>query len=202
MRHDSIHVSFYKYFFQTNRFHLKNTQGHKVVNESKLICVGALAGAFGVRGEVRLKSFTSNPDDIENYAPLFTENGDKSFEIVITGRLKNGFAARLSGVVKKEQADDLKGTKLFVPRDRLPSLQEDEFYYSDLIGMIVYDTGGNEIGKVQAVLNHGAGDLLEIHGANLKVSVIIPFTKEAVPTVDIVSRRIVTDPPDGLLPGG
>ena len=68
--------------------------------------------------------------------------------------------------------------------------------------MIVYDTGGNEIGKVQAVLNHGAGDLLEIHGANLKVSVIIPFTKETVPTVDIVSRRIVTDPPDGLLPGG
>ena len=173
-----------------------------MLNESKLICVGALAGAFGVSGEVRLKSFTSNPDDIENYAPLFTENGDKSFEIVITSRLKNGFAARLSGVVKKEQADDLKGTKLFVPRDRLPSLQEDEFYYSDLIGMIVYDTGGNEIGRVQAVLNHGAGDLLEIHGANLKMSVIIPFTKEVVPTVDIVSRRIVTDPPDGLLPGG
>ncbi len=173
-----------------------------MLNESKLICVGALAGAFGVRGEVRLKSFTSNPDDIENYAPLFTENGGRSFEIVITGRLKNGFAARLSGVVKKEQADDLKGTKLFVPRDRLPSLQEDEFYYSDLIGMIVYDTGGNEIGKVQAVLNHGAGDLLEIHGENLKMSVIIPFTKEAVPTVDIVSRRIVTDPPDGLIPGG
>ena len=173
-----------------------------MVKESKLICVGALAGAFGVRGEVRLKSFTSNPDDIANYAPLLTENGDKSFEIVITGRLKNGLAARLSGVVKKEQADDLKGTKLFVPRDRLPSLQEDEFYYSDLIGMIVYDTGGNEIGKVQAVLNHGAGDLLEIHGANLKMSLMIPFTKEVVPTVDIVSRRIVTDPPDGLLPGG
>ena len=173
-----------------------------MVNESKLICVGALAGAFGVRGEVRLKSFTSNPDDIENYAPLFTENGDKSFEIVITSRLKNGFAARLSGVVKKEQADDLKGTKLFVPRDRLPSLQEDEFYYSDLIGMIVYDTGGNEIGRVQAVLNHGAGDLLEIRGSNLKMSIIIPFTKEVVPTVDIASRRIVTDPPNGLLPGG
>ena len=202
MRHDLIHVSFYKYYFQTNRSHLKNTQGQTVVNESKLICVGALAGAFGVRGEVRLKSFTSNPDDIENYAPLFTENGDKSFEIVITSRLKNGFAARLSGVVKKEQADDLKGTKLFVPRDRLPSLQEDEFYYSDLIGMIVYDTGGNEIGRVQAVLNHGAGDLLEIRGANLKMSIIIPFTKEVVPTVDIASRRIVTDPPDGLLPGG
>ena len=173
-----------------------------MVKDSKLICVGTLAGAFGVRGEVRLKSFTSNPDDIANYAPLLTENGDKSFEIVITGRLKNGLAARLSGVVKKEQADDLKGTKLFVPRDRLPSLQEDEFYYSDLIGMLVYDTGGNEIGKVQAVLNHGAGDLLEIHGANLKMSLMIPFTKEVVPTVDIVSRRIVTDPPDGLLPGG
>ena len=124
-----------------------------MIDRSKLICVGALAGAFGVKGEVRLKSFTSNPNDIENYAPLLTENGDKCFEIVVTGRLKNGLAARLSGIVNKEQADDLKGTKLFVPRDRLPSLQEDEFYYSDLIGMIVYDTGGNELGKVQAVLN-------------------------------------------------
>ena len=168
---------------------------------SKLICVGALAGAFGVRGEVRLKSFTSNPDDIARYAPLLTENGDKCFEIVVTGRLKNGLAARLSGIVNKDQADDLKGTKLYVPRDRLPSLQEDEFYYSDLVGMIVYDTGGNELGKVQAVLNHGAGDLLEIHGVNLKTSILIPFTKEAVPTVDIADRRIVTDPPDGLLPG-
>ena len=120
---------------------------------------------------------------------------------MVTGRLKNGLAARLSGIVNKEQADDLKGTKLYVPRDRLPSLQEDEFYYSDLVGMIVYDTGGNELGTVQAVLNHGAGDLLEIHGVNLKTSILIPFTKEAVPTVDIADRRIVTDPPDGLLPG-
>ena len=172
-----------------------------MIDGSKLICVGALAGAFGVKGEVRLKSFTSNPNDIENYAPLLTENGDKCFEIVVTGRLKNGLAARLSGIVNKEQADDLKGTKLFVPRDRLPSLQEDEFYYSDLVGMIVYDTGGNKIGIVHAVVNHGAGDLLEINGEKLKTSVIIPFTKEAVPTVDIEARRIVTDPPNGLFAG-
>ena len=92
-----------------------------MIDGSKLICVGALAGAFGVKGEVRLKSFTSNPNDIENYAPLLTENGDKCFDIVVTGRLKNGLAARLSGIVNKEPADDLKGTKLFVPRDRLPS---------------------------------------------------------------------------------
>ena len=149
---------------------------------------------------MRLKSFTSNPDDIAISSITYRER-DKCFEIVVTGRLKNGLAARLSGIVNKEQADDLKGTKLFVPRDRLPSLQEDEFYYSDLIGMIVYDTGGNELGKVQAVLNHGAGDLLEVHGVNLKTSILIPFTKEAVPTVDIAARRIVTDPPDGLLPG-
>jgi 16S rRNA processing protein RimM len=175
--------------------------GHTVIDKLKLICVGAVAGAFGVRGEVRLKSFTSNPTDIANYAPLLTESGDKSFDLVITGRLKNGLAVRLSNVVNKEEADQLKGTKLFVPRDRFPMLPENEFYYSDLVGMIVYDTGGNEIGKVHAVLNNGAGDLLEINGEKLKTSVIIPFTKEAVPTVDMESRRIVTDPPNGLLPG-
>jgi 16S rRNA processing protein RimM len=80
-------------------------------------------------------------------------------------------------------------------------LPDDEFYYSDLVGMMVYVTGGNEIGIVHAVVNHGAGDLLEINGEKLKTSVIIPFTKEAVPTVDIEARRIVTDPPNGLFPG-
>ena len=175
--------------------------GHTVTEKLKLICVGAIAGAFGVKGEVRLKSFTSNPTDIASYAPLLTEGEDKSFDVVITGQLKNGLAVRLSGIVNKENADQLKGTKLFVPRDRFPLLPDDEFYYSDLVGMIVYDTGGNKIGIVHAVVNHGAGDLLEINGEKLKTSVIIPFTKEAVPTVDIEARRIVTDPPNGLFPG-
>jgi 16S rRNA processing protein RimM len=88
--------------------------------------------------------------------------------------------------------------RLYVPRDRLPSLPDDEFYHADLIGLEVFDTGGTSLGRVKAVLNHGAADLLEIHGPGLKSTVLLPFTREAVPTVDLSAGRIVADPPEGL----
>lgn len=166
-------------------------------NETR-ICVGVIAGAFGVKGEVRLKSFTAQPDDIATYGPLSSEDGTRSFEVVITGQAKNGFTARLSGVSTKEQADALRALRLFVDRDRLPNLPDDEYYHADLIGLEVVDTGGTSLGHVRTVLNHGASDLLEIHGPNLKEPVLLPFTLEAVPTVDLASGRIVADPPDGL----
>ena len=162
------------------------------------VCVGAVAGAFGVKGEVRLKSFCAEPEAIEGYGPLTTEDGRTSFDVTITGTVKNGFSARLSGVGSKEKADTLRGVRLYAPRDRLPDLSDDEFYHADLIGMTVLDTGGRELGQVRAVLNHGAGDLLEIHGPALASPVLLPFTKAAVPTVDTGSGRIVADPPEGL----
>lgn len=162
------------------------------------VCVGAIAGAFGVRGEVRLKSFCAEPEAIATYGPLTSEDGAKSFEIRLTGSVKNGFTARLSGIVTKEAADALRGLRLFAPRERLPELPDDEFYHADLINLTVLDTGGTEIGQVRAVLNHGAGDLLEIHGKGLKSPVLLPFTKAAVPTVDLASGRIIADPPEGL----
>ncbi len=165
-----------------------------------LVCVGAIAGSYGVRGEVRLKSFCAEPEDVATYGALRTEDGARSFEVRLTGPIKNGFAARLSGIATKEQADALKGTRLYVDRDRLPEPDEDEFYHADLIGMDVSDTGGTLLGRVRAVLNHGAGDLLEITGPGLKAPVLLPFTKEAVPTVDLAGRRIVADPPEGLFP--
>jgi 16S rRNA processing protein RimM len=165
---------------------------------SERICVGAIAGAFGVHGEVRLKSFTSVPEDIAAYAPVETEDGAMAFNIDLGRQIKNGLAVRLSGIGTKEQADALKGVRLFVPRDRLPALGDDEFYHADLIGLPVYDTGGTELGHVRAVHDHGAGDLLEIHGPGLKSTVLVPFTREAVPTVDLVAGRIVSDPPEGL----
>jgi 16S rRNA processing protein RimM len=163
-----------------------------------LICVGSIAGAFGVRGEVRLKSFTADPTAIADYAPLTTLDGLRDFDVVLTGAVKNGLTARMSGVVTKEDADALRGTELYVPRDRLPSLPDDEFYHADLVGMSVYDTGGTLLGTVRAVQNHGATDLLEIMGAGLKTTVLLPFTRQAVPTVDLASGRIVADPPLGL----
>lgn len=167
---------------------------------SARVCVGAIAGAYGVRGEVRLKSFCAAPEDIATYGVLMTEDGERSFDVQLTGQVKNGFAARLSGIGTKEQADALKGVRLYVDRTRLPDPEEDEYYHADLIGMDVSDTGGTTLGRVRAVLNHGAGDLLEITGPGLKAPVLLPFTKEAVPTVDLASHRIVADPPDGLLP--
>ena len=165
---------------------------------SDKVCVGAIAGSFGVRGEVRLKSFTAIPEDIATYAPLETEDGSRSFSVNITRQIKNGLAARLSGIANKEEADALRGTQLFVSRERLPSLPDDEFYHADLIGLEVSDTGGAPLGKVMAVINNGSDDLLELRAPGQKQTVLLPFTKAVVPTVDLAKGRIVADPPEGL----
>lgn len=165
---------------------------------SDRVCVGAIAGSFGVKGEVRVKSFCAEPEDIASYGPLSSEDGATKWDIKLTRPVKNGFAARLSGVPSKEAADALRGIRLYAPRDRLPDLPDDEYYHADLIGLQVMDTGGNELGRVKAVLNHGAGDLLEIAGKGLKQPVLLPFTMAAVPTVDIAKGRIIADPPEGL----
>ncbi len=166
---------------------------------SDLICVGSVAGSYGVRGEVRLKSFCAVPEEIENYSPLTDETGEQRFPVVLTRAIKNGFAARLGGIETKEEADALNGLRLFARRDQLPSLPDDEFYHTDLIGLEVYDTGGTLLGKVKSVQNHGAADLLELHGPGLKSTVLLPFTLQAVPTVDLEQGRIVADPPEGLI---
>ncbi|NOD65358.1 MULTISPECIES: ribosome maturation factor RimM [unclassified Ruegeria] len=166
---------------------------------SDLICVGSVAGSYGVRGEVRLKSFCAVPEDIEHYSPLTDETGEQRFPVVLTRTIKNGFAARLGGVETKEEADALNGLRLFARRDQLPSLPDDEFYHTDLIGLDVYDTGGTLLGKVKSVQNHGAADLLELHGPGLKSTVLLPFTLQVVPTVDLEQGRIVADPPEGLI---
>ncbi|MBL4918735.1 ribosome maturation factor RimM [Szabonella alba] len=160
-----------------------------------LICVGAIAGSFGVQGEVRIKSFCAQPEAIAAYSPLYTEDGTRSFTLRLTRQVTGGFGARMSGIATKEEADALKGTSLYALRDKMPNLPDDEFYHADLIGLDVFDTGGAAMGRVTAVHNHGAGDLLEIAGTGRGDSVLIPFTLQAVPTVDLGSRRIIVDPP-------
>ena len=162
------------------------------------VCVGAIAGAFGVRGEVRLKSFCAQPEAIAAYSPLWTEDGQRSFEVRLTRPVTGGFGARLSGVQTKEEADALRGVELFADRDRLPSLPDDEFYHADLIGLAVMDPGGVQIGTVRAVYNHGAGDILEIFAPGRKSAILLPFTLANVPTVDLATGRLVADIPDGL----
>ncbi|MEK0164426.1 ribosome maturation factor RimM [Phaeobacter sp. A36a-5a] len=162
------------------------------------ICVGAISGSYGVRGEVRLKSFCAMPEDIEDYSPLSTEDGSQTYTITLVRAIKNGFTARIGGIETKEQADTLKGVRLFAPRNRLPSLPDDEYYHTDLMGLEVYDTGGTLLGTVKSVQNHGASDLLEVALPADSKTVLLPFTLAAVPTVDLASGRIIADPPDGV----
>ena len=170
------------------------------MSDQDLICVGAIAGAYGVRGEVRVKSYCAEPEDIETYRPLYTEDGSRTFNLALLHQVKNGFAARIAEITTKEEADEMRGLSLFAARDQLPSLPDDEFYHADLIGLEVYDTGGTLLGRVKTVQNHGADDLLELQLAGTSATTFLPFTKAAVPTVYLASGRIVADPPLGVLP--
>ncbi|MEZ5798752.1 MAG: ribosome maturation factor RimM [Paracoccaceae bacterium] len=174
-----------------------NRPGDAGQNDDR-ICVGAIAGAFGVTGEVRLKSFCAEATDIAAYGPLHTADGSRSFTVRLTRPVAGGLGARLSGVTTKEQADALRGTELYADRARLPALPDDEFYHADLIGLAVRDTGGAQIGTVIAVHNHGAGDILEIRVNGRKSAVLLPFTLATVPTVDIAGGRLIADLPEGL----
>ena len=167
----------------------------------RLICVGAVAGAFGVRGEARIRSFCAEPEAIARYGPLVTEDGQRTFTVRLTRPVKGGFAAWLSGVGTREQAEALRGMRLCVPRERLPEPGADEFYHADLIGLAVVDTEGAELGRVMAVHDFGAGDVIEIDRGGGK-SVMIPFTRAVVPRVDLAAGRIVADPPRGTLDDG
>ena len=163
------------------------------------VCVGAIAGAFGVRGEVRLKSFCAEPRAIADYGPLWSEDGSRQFTLTLGAPVAQGFAARLSGVDTRDVAEALRGLRLFAERARLPSLPDDEFYHADLIGLEVFDTGGAPLGRVKAVLNHGASDLLELVAPGRSGAILLPFTQTIVPTVDLPARRIIADPPEGLI---
>ena len=162
------------------------------------VCVGAIAGAFGLNGEVRLKSFCATPSAIADYAPLFTDANPDGFSVTITGAIKNGFSARLSGIDTRQQAEALHATQLFADRDTLPELGDDEYYHADLIGLSVMDTGGQPLGTIKAVLNHGASDLLEVSVSDQSASVLVPFTRDVVPTVNLAAGRVIIDPPAGL----
>lgn len=163
------------------------------------VCVGAVAGAYGVRGEVRLKSFCAQPEAIGSYGALWSEDGSRSFTVTLGDAVAQGYSARLGGISSREQAEALRGLRLFVDRDRLPGLPDDEFYHADLLGLQVFDTGGAPLGRVKAVLNHGAGDLLELVSPGKKGAILLPFTRAIVPTVDLASGRIIADPPEGLI---
>ena len=163
------------------------------MNENR-VCIGALRGAFGVRGEVRLASFTAEPGAIEDYGELESEDRSRLFSIESLRPIKGGFAARMEGVRCRKDAEALKGTRLFVARDRLPKPDDDEFYWTDLLGSEVHCRSGSRIGLVTGVHNFGAGDLLEIALDDGGANEYVPFTKRAVPEVE-PGRIVLATPP-------
>jgi 16S rRNA processing protein RimM len=175
-----------------------STSALKLADE--LVLVGAIAGAFGVQGEVRLRSFTAQPDAIVDYAPFFHEDGRVALTPKSWRPVKDGIAVIAAEVTSREDAIALRNTKLYVPRDALPPADEDEFYHVDLIGLSVEALDGAPLGKVRSVIP-GPQDLLDIEGTpGAKSSWFLPFTKALVPVVDLAGQRLVAEVPLGLIP--
>ena len=163
------------------------------------ICVGRIGAAHGVRGEVRLQSFTADPMAIADYGPLESEDGMRSLEIASLRPGKKSLVARFKGVADRAAAEQLRNLDLYIPGNRLPPPEEDEFYHADLIGLRAMTRDGDEIGTIVAIHDFGAGDVLELQPTGKPSTVMLPFTAMTVPVVDIAGGRIVIDPPQGLL---
>ncbi len=173
-------------------------------NPEKLILVGAIAGAHGVRGEVKIKSFTETPRDVAAYGPVQDESGQRRFKLKVRSGSKDLVIATLEGVTDRNAAEALKGLRLYVTRAALGKKPKraakgsakdgERWFLADLIGLAAFDTNGARLGTVKNVANYGAGDILEVTGPAGQ-SLLFAFTKQVVPVVDIEGGRVVIDPP-------
>jgi len=164
-----------------------------VADRRQRVCLGVITAAHGVRGEVRVKSFTTRPEDVGAYGPV--EDGDgHPLAFTVTGKLRGGVKACLDGVNDRDRAAALAGTKLYVPRAALPDPSEDEFYHSDLVDLRVEEANGTMIGRVAAVHNFGASDILEIVWQRNGETALVPFSKKTVPVIDLTAGRLVVAP--------
>lgn len=159
------------------------------------VLVAEIGAAHGLRGEVRLWSFTQDPMAVADYGPLESQDGAQTFEIEAVRPAKDFLVARLRGILDRTAAERLRNLKLYVPRSRLPQPQPEEFYHADLIGLAVVARDGSELGHVVAIHNFGAGDLIEIQPMD-GASVLVPFTDAFVPEVDLAARQLIVQPPE------
>ncbi len=167
--------------------------------DAKRVCLGRAIGARGLKGEVRIKTFTQDPLAIGAYGPLQDEARTRQFEISNVQTAKDGVIARLKGISTREEADALKGVEFYVDRDRLPDVEDDStFYFEDLIGLVAIDENGSALGQVVAVQNFGAGDLLEVRPATGGTTVLVPFTREIVPDIDKQAGWLLMLAPEGI----
>ncbi len=164
------------------------------------VLVGIVTGPHGVRGAVRIKSFTARPEDIARYGQLADAAG-RRFALCLIGAVKGTLIARLDGVENRNQAEALRGLHLYLPRSALPPAAAEEFYHADLIGLAAVLGDGTVLGRVRAVHDFGAGDTLEIDRPAAPPA-MVPFTRAVVPLVDLDAGRLLIDPPPGLLDDG
>ena len=162
------------------------------------ICIARIGAPHGVRGAVKLWTFTEDPFAVQSYGPLLTKDGARSFEIATAREAKGHLVATLKGIATREDAERLNGIELYIARERLPATGENEYYHADLIGLAAVTTANEPLGRVLAIHNFGAGDIIEIappQGATM----LLPFTNAIVPTVDLAGGRVVIELPGEIM---
>jgi len=163
--------------------------------QAPTICIGEIATAHGVRGLVRVKSFTARPADLGRYGELSDETGTRSFRLeLLSSHTNNQWLAKIGGVSDRNAAEALRGTRLFVPRDRLPALPDGEYYHADLIGLAAVSPEGEALGTVRNILDFGAGSVLEI-AAEGEETMLVPFTKACVGDISAETGTVIITPP-------
>lgn len=160
------------------------------------ILLGVISNAHGIKGDVLVRTFTENPEDVAAYGPLSDEAGERHFKLKVVRLTSKGVVCRIDGVGDRNGAEALKGTRLFVARAQLPEPEAGEFYFSDLIGLKAVDPGGAEIGRIAQVMNHGAGDILELVLIGQTESVLVPFNQTFVPNVDLEGGAVTVTLPE------
>ena len=158
------------------------------------ICVARIGAAHGVRGAVKLWTFTEDPFAVKTYGPLMTKDGARQFEVTSAREAKDHLVATLKGVSTREEAERLNGIELYVAREKLPDTDENEYYHADLIGLAAVNAANEPIGKVIAIHNFGAGDIIEIAPPG-GMTMLLPFTNAVVPSVDVAGGRVVIELP-------
>ena len=161
------------------------------------ICVARIGAAHGVRGAVKLWTFTEDPLAVKHYGPLMTKDGARLFEVTHVREAKDHLVATLKGIATREDAERLNGIELYIAREKLPETDEDEYYHADLIGLAAVNAANEAIGRVIAIHNFGAGDIIEIAPAK-GATMLLPFTNAVVPTVDLAGGRVVIELPQEI----
>ena len=156
---------------------------------SAMVCVAQVGAPQGVRGAFRLRCFTELPESVASYGPVCDEAGEPLFALRVVAAAKGGVIATAAGIADRDAAEALRGLRLYVPRARLPVTDEDEFYHDDLVGLAAQAPDGTLVGRVVAVHNHGAGDILEVELADGRTE-LVPFTRAAVPAVDLAAGTV------------